>query len=119
MGYTTVDLESIEPTGPGDAVRFIRRELGATAFGLNHFTLPPGVTGREHDEVASGQEEVMIVLSGSGVLRVDGEELELKPGRFVRIDPESTRVPVAGPDGLVFVTVGSPRDEPYVARGPF
>ena len=65
MGYTTVDLESIEPSGPGDAVRFVRRELGATAFGVNHFTLPPGVTGREHDEVTSGQEEVMIVLSPS------------------------------------------------------
>jgi hypothetical protein len=31
----------------------------------------------------------------------------------------STRVPAAGPDGLVFVAVGSPRVDPYVARGPF
>jgi quercetin dioxygenase-like cupin family protein len=119
MGYSYVDVEAIEPRGPGDAVRFVRRELGATAFGINHFTLPPGTAGREHDESASGQEEVMIVLEGSGVLKIDGGELELRPGRFVRIDPETTRVPVAGENGLVIVTVGSPRREPYVARGPF
>ena len=32
------------------------------------------------------------------------DEIELKPGRFVRVDPGSTRVPVAGDDGLEFVT---------------
>jgi quercetin dioxygenase-like cupin family protein len=119
MGYSYVDLDDIEPSGPGGAVRFVRRELGTAAFGLNHFTLPAGVAGREHDESESGQEEVIIVLSGSGTLRVDGDEIELRPGRFVRLDPETTRVPLAGPDGLTFVTVGSPREEPYVARGPF
>jgi len=119
VGYSFVDLDAIEPAGPGGAVRFVRRELGATAFGINHFTLPPGATGHEHDHADSGQEEVMLVLAGSGTLRVDGDEVELRAGRFVRIDPESTRVPVAGPEGLTFVTVGSPREEPYVPLGPF
>ena len=119
MGYSVVDLDTIEPAGPGGMVRFVRRELGATAFGLNHFSLPPGTEGHEHDERESGQEEVMIVIGGSGTLRVDGEEIALLPGRFVRLDPDSTRLPVAGPDGLTFVTVGSPRETPYVARGPY
>ena len=119
MGYSIVDLETIEPAGPGGVVRFVRRELGATAFGLNHFTLPPGTEGNEHDESSTGQEEVMIILGGSGVLRVDGDEVELRPGRFVRLDPETRRLPVAGPDGLTFVTVGSPRETPYAPRGPF
>src|SRR5262245_962761 len=109
----------MEPGGPGGVVRFVRRELDATAFGINHFTLPPGSPGREHDERESGQEEIMLILSGSGVLRVDDDELELLPGRFIRLDPESTRLPVAGSDGLTFVTIGSPRDEPYAPRGPF
>ena len=100
-------------------MRFVRRELGATAFGLNHFTLAPGVSGREHDEQDSGQEEVIVILSGSGTLQVDGDEVELRPGRFVRIDPEATRVPVAGPEGVTFITIGSPRGEPYAARAPF
>jgi quercetin dioxygenase-like cupin family protein len=119
MGYSYVDLDDIEPAGPGGVVRFVRRELGATAFGINQFILPPGASGLEHDESGTHQEEVIVVLAGSGLLRVDGEELELAPGRFVRVDPETTRVPVAGPDGLTFVTVGSPRETPYVARGPF
>jgi quercetin dioxygenase-like cupin family protein len=120
MGYSYVDLDDIEPAGPGGVVRFVRRELGATAFGINQFILPPGTAGVEHDENATQQEEVMVVLAGSGVLRIEGEaEIELSPGRFVRLDPETVRVPVAGPEGLTFVTVGSPREAPYVARGPF
>jgi quercetin dioxygenase-like cupin family protein len=119
VGYSWVDLEDIEPAGPGGAVRFVRRELGATAFGCNHFTLPPGAEGRRHDEAETGQEEVVIVLSGSGTLEVDDDVIDLRPGRFVRIDPGTTRMPVAGDDGLTFVVVGAPRNAPYVARGPF
>lgn len=41
----------------------------------------------------------------------DGEEVELRPGRFVFVDAGSRRVPVAGPDGLSFVAVGArPQD---------
>ena len=46
-------------------------------------------------------------------MRIDGDEIELKPGRFVRVDPESTRLPVAGDDGLEFIAFGAPIDEPY------
>ena len=46
-------------------------------------------------------------------MHVDGEELELRPGRFVRIDPGSTRVPTAGDDGLEFVTFGAPLEGAY------
>jgi quercetin dioxygenase-like cupin family protein len=118
-GFSYVDLEEIEPAGPGGAVRFVRRELGATAFGFNHITLPPGASGHEHDEADSGQEEVIVVLSGAGTLRVGEDEIELRPGRFVRLDAAATRLPVAGPDGLAFVTFGAPPEAPYVARGPF
>jgi mannose-6-phosphate isomerase-like protein (cupin superfamily) len=119
MGYSVVDLDEIDPSGPGGAVRFVRRELGASAFGINHFTLQPGAFGLEHDEAESGQEEVMFIVSGSGTLHVGGEDVELRPGRFVRLDPETTRVAQAGPEGLVFITAGAPREERYVPRGPF
>jgi hypothetical protein len=39
-------------------------------------------------------------------------------GTFLRFDPETTRCPVAGPDGLTFVAVGARRGS-YEARGPF
>jgi mannose-6-phosphate isomerase-like protein (cupin superfamily) len=118
VGYTTVHLDAIEPGGPGGAVRFVRRELGTMAFGLNWFELPPGARGNEHDEVTSGQEEVSFVVRGSGHWRVDGEDVDVREGTFIRFDPESTRCPVAGPDGLVFLSIGAPRGA-YEPRGPF
>jgi mannose-6-phosphate isomerase-like protein (cupin superfamily) len=113
MSFDVVDLESLEGEGPGSAVRKVRRALGVRAFGCNYFTLPPGVVGREHDHADSNQEEVYFVVRGSGVMRVDGEEVELRPGRFVRVDPASTRVPVAGPEGIEFLTVGAPLEGRY------
>ena len=113
MGYSFVDVDTLEGEGPGGAVRKLRRALGAQAFGFNYFTLPAGVTGREHDHADSNQEEVYFVVRGEGTMRVDGEVIELKPGRFVRVDPGSTRVPVSGRDGLEFVTFGAPLDGTY------
>jgi mannose-6-phosphate isomerase-like protein (cupin superfamily) len=56
---------------------------------------------------------VYFVVRGSGKMRIDGDDVELRPGRFVRVDPESTRVPTAGPDGLEFVTFGAPIEGGY------
>ena len=94
-------------------MRKLRRALGARAFGFNYFTLPPSVVGREHDHAEQGQEEVYFVVRGSGTMRIDGEEVELRPGVFIRVDGESTRVPVAGPDGIEFVTFGRPVSGDY------
>ena len=118
MGYAIVQLDDIEPAGPGGAVRFVRRELGVEAFGINWFELPPNAEGREHDEADSGQEEVNVVVRGSGVYRVDGEEIPVRAGSFLRFDPETTRCPVAGPDGMTLLAVGARRGS-YDARGPF
>jgi quercetin dioxygenase-like cupin family protein len=74
---------------------------------------PPNQESREHDHSSDGQEEAMFVVRGPGVLRVDGDELELKAGRFVRLDPHARRVPVSGADGLEFVTFGAPREGAY------
>jgi len=99
-------------------VRFVRRRLGVEAFGINWFELGSDVVGHEHDEAGSGQEEVTVVVRGSGVYRVDGEDVPVREGDFLRFDPETTRCPVAGPDGLTLLAVGSRRGA-YEARGPF
>ena len=52
-------------------------------------------------------------MRGSGYLRIDGERVELREGRFVRIDPEATRVPVSGPDGMSFLMIGAPLEGRY------
>jgi quercetin dioxygenase-like cupin family protein len=118
MGYSIVNVEEIEPSAPAGVVRFVRRELGVEAFGINWFELQPGAEGHEHDEADSGQEEVSVVVHGSGHWRVDGEEVPVRVGSFVRFDPETRRCPVAGPAGLTFVSVGT-RPGSYEARGPF
>jgi quercetin dioxygenase-like cupin family protein len=118
MSYSIVNVDELEGAGPGGVVRFVRRELGVDAFGVNWFELPPNAEGYEHDELSSQQEEVNVVIAGSGRWRVDGEEVEVRRGTFLRFDPETTRMPIAGPDGMTFLGIGARRGS-YEARGPF
>jgi mannose-6-phosphate isomerase-like protein (cupin superfamily) len=113
-----VRIDDVEGAGPGGAVKFLRRELGVQAFGVNWFEIPPHAEGREHDETESGQEEVNVVIRGSGVYRIDGEEVPVEAPMIFRFDPETTRQPVSGADGLTIVAVGARRGS-YEARGPF
>jgi quercetin dioxygenase-like cupin family protein len=118
MGYSVISVDDIEGAGPGGAVRFVRRQLGVQAFGINWFEIPPHAEGRKHDETESQQEEVNVIVRGGGVYRVDGEEIEVGVGTFLRFDPGTTRQPVAGPDGMTMIAVGARRGS-YEPRGPF
>lgn len=90
----------------------IRRALGTTAFGINEVRLPAGAEGREHDESETGHEEVYLVLDGSGLFRIDGEDVSLAPGDYLRVDAGSTRLAIAGDDGMRFLVVaGKPLPE--------
>jgi quercetin dioxygenase-like cupin family protein len=111
--FSYVDVGSLEGEGPGGGVRKTRRALGARAFGFNYFVLPPNQAGREHSHEDTKQEEVYFVVKGSGTMRIEGEEIELKEGRFVRVDPTATRLPIAGPGGIEFIAFGAPIDTPY------
>ena len=118
MGYTMVQVDELPPEGPGGAVRFVRRHLGVGAFGINWFEIPPNAEGREHDEQETQQEEVNVIIAGWGVYRVDGEDIPVSRGTVMRFDPETTRVPVAGPEGMTMIAVGARRGS-YEPRGPF
>ena len=113
MSYSVADVGKLEPRGPSGVVRFVRKALGAQAFGFNWFEFPPNHEGHEHDERETGHEEVFACLEGSGHLRIDGETVELTKGRFVRIDPDATRCPVSGPEGMTFLVIGAPLDGRY------
>ena len=115
MGYSIAYVGELEG---GGRFHFVRRELGVEAFGINWIELPPGAEGYEHDEANSGQEEVNVCVRGSGVYRVEGEEVPMRVGTFLRFDPETTRVPVAGPEGMTLLAVGARRGS-YEPRGPF
>jgi uncharacterized cupin superfamily protein len=84
----------------------IRRALGTTAFGINEIRLPPGAEGREHDETDTGHEEVYVILDGAGVFRVDGEDVPVSSGDYLRVDVGATRLAVAGDEGMNFLAIG-------------
>jgi mannose-6-phosphate isomerase-like protein (cupin superfamily) len=111
--FDYIDVLSLEGEGPGGMVRKTRRAVGARAFGFNYFVLPPNQAGREHDHTEENMEEVYFVVRGSGMMRVDDDEVELRPGRFIRVDPAATRLPTAGAEGLEFIAFGAPLDAPY------
>src|SRR6185503_6015855 len=117
VGYSMVHVDELPGEGPTGGVRFVRRHLGAEAFGINWFEIAPNATGVEHNEEDSQQEEVNVIIEGSGVYRVDGEEIPVRRGTVMRFDPQTTRVPVAGPEGMTMVAVGARRGS-YEPRGP-
>jgi hypothetical protein len=61
---------------------------------------------------------VNVIVSGSGVYRIEGEEVPFAAGTIFRFDPDTTRQPVAGPDRFTMVAVGAPQGG-YEPRGPF
>src|ERR687888_185479 len=54
------------------------------------------------------QEEVYVVLRGSGRMKVDDEIVELKEWDAVRVPPGMWRGYEAGPEGLEILVVGAP-----------
>lgn len=104
MGYSVVDVADV-PYRWG-TFKFVRHQLGATAFGFAQVDFPPDKVGSEHDESESKQEEVYLTLSGNGTLEIDGDVVEMRPGRYVLVPPEAKRRPSAGPEGMSFLVIG-------------
>jgi quercetin dioxygenase-like cupin family protein len=102
MAYRMLDISTIEGRR-----KLVAAGLDARAIRMNQFDNEPDQAGKQHDERESGQEEIYTALRGSGVIVVDGEEIPLEPGRYVLVEPETTRQVVAGPDGLSYVIVGA------------
>src|SRR5262245_31406380 len=103
MSDVTVSrIDAIEPYRGPNALQGIQfrpagRALGVTSWGMAVLTLAPGTTTYyEHDHVRDGQEEVYILLEGSGTLRAGGQEWRVEPGMLVRVGPGVTRKWVPG-----------------------
>jgi mannose-6-phosphate isomerase-like protein (cupin superfamily) len=116
MPYRALDASEIEAEREG-RIRRVRLALGLSAFGLNHIHLPPEGHGKEHDESATGQEEVYFVLEGDGTMAVDGDVVELKPNRYVFVPPGTMRQVRAGERGVSYICVGAPPGRGYEPPG--
>jgi quinol monooxygenase YgiN/quercetin dioxygenase-like cupin family protein len=111
-GFAIVNLEEVEDLAPkagfdeiGEA-RFARQPLGAIGIGVSLQRLRPGKRqsfGHRHGV----DEEVYVVLQGSGQVAIDGQVNEIRRLDAIRVAPGSARAFEAGPEGLEFVAVGS------------
>lgn len=112
MGYTMCDAAEVEAVN--GVFRPIRRALGGQAFGVNQEDWPANADRYpDHDHTEDGQEELYYVLEGGGKIVVDGEDVELKPGRYVLVSPESKRKVHPGDGGVKLIIVGAPVGRPY------
>jgi mannose-6-phosphate isomerase-like protein (cupin superfamily) len=111
--YTVVNLMEVEDQAPkfGYAPnlesRFARKALELENSGLSHYRVAPGYRvpfGHRHAE----QEEIYLVLSGSAVVKLDDEILELAQWDAVRIPAGVMRSFGAGPDGAEILAFGAP-----------
>ena len=85
--------------------RFPRSDLGAESTGLAYHVVRPGkrqAFAHRHDEA----EEVNVVISGSGRVKLDDEVVEIGPMDAIRIAPRVTRAFEAGPNGLELLVFG-------------
>jgi quercetin dioxygenase-like cupin family protein len=94
----------------------MRRALGTTAFGINEVRVPPGGSGREHDEAETGHEEVYVVLEGAGAFTIEGEDIAVSAGDYLRVDADATRQVRGGAQGLRFIVVGAQPKPHYDGR---
>ena len=112
--YTIVNMMELEDAigdrAPGIEGRFGRSHLDSRDLGVSHWRYEPNHRsgfGHSHGQ----QEEVYLVLSGSGNALLDGEVRGLRQWDMLRVAPEVVRAFEAGPEGLEMVIVGGPRPE--------
>jgi mannose-6-phosphate isomerase-like protein (cupin superfamily) len=75
--------------------------------GLSYQRIPPGYRfpyGHTHEQ----QEEVYVVVRGSGRMKLDEEIVELREWDAVRVPPGTWRGYEAGPEGLELIVIGAP-----------
>lgn len=88
--------------------RLSRGSVRSQQVGVSRFTFAPGARmpyGHRHRE----QEEVYVVVSGSGRFKLDDEIVDLEEWDVIRVAPEVMRAFEAGPDGLDVLCVGGQR----------
>jgi uncharacterized cupin superfamily protein len=111
--YTIKNLREIEDMAPrfGFApdleARFAGKSLGLERSGLSYQRLAQGFRmpfGHRHEQ----QEEVYVLVSGSGRVKLDDEVVEVKQWDAVRVAKGTMRAFEAGPEGMELIAFGAP-----------
>jgi uncharacterized cupin superfamily protein len=111
MSYTIKNLRDSEDMAPKfgfDAVqeaRFAWRDLGAEQTGLALMRVKPGqrqAFAHRHDQA----EEIYVILSGSGRIKLDDEVRDVGPLDAIRIAPGVARAFEGGDEGIEYLAFG-------------
>src|SRR3954467_2655889 len=101
------DLGSNFDGAPELEFRAATKALGLESSALSYQRVPPGYRfpyGHTHQK----QEEVYVVVSGSGRMKLDDEVVELGQWDAIRVPPGTWRGYEAGPEGLEIIVIGAP-----------
>ena len=111
--YTIKNLIEIEDAAPkfGFApnleARFAGDSLGNESAGISYQRLAAGFRipfGHKHKT----QEEMYVVVSGSGRVKLDDDVRDVKQWDVVRVGHGTTRNFEAGPEGMELIAIGAP-----------
>ncbi|MEJ7750050.1 MAG: cupin domain-containing protein [Thermoleophilaceae bacterium] len=103
--YTAKQISDMEGFYQGLFLK-ARDEVGASSFGLAVVELGPNADNHPDHDHPGGQEEVYVVLRGSGEMDIDGERVALDPETIVRVGPETKRKISPGPEGMRLLVIG-------------
>jgi mannose-6-phosphate isomerase-like protein (cupin superfamily) len=111
--YTIANLNSdVEDQAPNFGLspdleaHFARQTLELERSGLSYQRLAPGFRvpfGHTHGK----QEEVYVIVAGSGRMKIDDEIVEVKPWDAVRVASGTWRGFEAGPEGMELIAFGA------------
>ena len=111
MNYTVKNLRDVQDAAPGAGVdatqemRFAQRDLNAVRTGVGFMAVKPGrrqAIAHTHEEA----EEVYVILSGTGRMKLDDDIVEVGPMDAIRIAPTVTRAVEGGPQGIEYLVFG-------------
>ena len=111
MSYTKKNLDRVEDSAPKfgyqelQEARFAGQDLDAEATGVAFIRVKPGRRqgfAHKHDEA----EEVYVVISGSGRIKLDDEIVDVERLDAIRIAPGVTRALEADDEGLEYLAFG-------------
>jgi uncharacterized cupin superfamily protein len=114
--YTHLNLAEVEDLAArfgfeeNQEARFATQSLGAEQTGLSLHRIKPGrrqAFAHRHAET----EEVYVVLSGSGRVKLDDSIVELRERDALRVTARVTRAFEAGEQGLEILAVSPRRDD--------
>src|SRR5271166_1516703 len=105
-GYTVKRIDEME-SAFGGGMLLARAALGVSSFGMQIEEFPPNFDQYpEHSHSEDGQEEVYVVLAGSGEIDIEGERTPIDPETIVRVGAGTSRRIFAGPQGARILALG-------------